>query len=778
MQGYRIPAALGGEIDALEALIADFGREAISAAELKAHRVPFGVYEQRTRGTYMVRIRCTAGIITPRQLAAIAHLAIRYGSGRLHVTTRQELQIHDVSLDRIIPVLRELASTGLSTRGGGGNTVRNITASWDAGIASTECFDVTPFAVELTSRLIARSDSWLLPRKFKIAFSGGDNDNALATINDLGFVARVKDGRQGFRVFVAGGMGRSPQPGHLLHDFAGIDEVFEIAESVKRLFSRFGNRRNRHTARLRFLWNTLTPEVFIGKYREIRQEVAAEGHAPFPGIHTLSGTNDNDDVVAAPSAPAGNREQWKQRHTGLQRQAGLYRVRVPLTLGDIPAAHAIELANALLPFGDDVIRFTQNQNVVLRNLPEQALDIFGNLLRKVAPRIDRPPVLTNAVACAGASTCQLGICLSRGALEATAAHLIQQSIDLDALGDFRLHFSGCSNSCGQHAVADLGFYGKAGRREGRAYPAYTVVAGGRPDGNGGTVLATKTGDIPARSVPAFTGEFLGHYASLRKSYATYQEYLAAQGYAKLASLIEKYNAVAENAVGASMYIDWGGTTEFSLEGRGTGECAAGLFDLIEIGLAQVRQLREQLEGSAVPISERAGLLRTLAVTAMRSLFPAVGETASSEREIPEQFTRHFVETGIVGPEFGPVVASVNAGDLTLLANEQGIVNLSAEVERLYAGLDDSLRFPPAVAHEAPLPAPHLEKDFRGVTCPMNFVKTKLALAQLTPGQVLRILLDSGDPVENVPRSVEAEGHRILDRKQVADYWQITILKGK
>ena len=226
LRAYTIPSSLKAEIDELESLISGFQKGSITEAELKAHRVPFGVYEQRKRGTYMVRIRCTAGIITPLQLKRVAELSLRFASGSLHITTRQEIQIHDVAIDDLGAIIRELADAGLSTRGGGGNTVRNVTAPWDSGVAPGEIFDVAPYSVALTSALIARADSWILPRKYKIAFATSEKDNAFATVNDLGFIAQINNGVPGFRVYVAGGMGRQSQPGHLLHEFVGTSEIF------------------------------------------------------------------------------------------------------------------------------------------------------------------------------------------------------------------------------------------------------------------------------------------------------------------------------------------------------------------------------------------------------------------------------------------------------------------------------------------------------------------------------------------------------------------------
>ncbi len=195
---YDIPATLPGELDELESYIGKYGRGELDAASLKARRVPFGCYEQRKDGTYMVRIRTTGGALTPAQLQVIGSLSQQYGSEAIHITTRQEFQIHDVALENVVPVMRALCAAGLSTRGGGGNTVRNIMISPDAGVSNDEVFDPSPYAFALTSRLISEPDSWVLPRKFKITFSNSEKDTAYAQFNDLGLITKIQNGVLGF----------------------------------------------------------------------------------------------------------------------------------------------------------------------------------------------------------------------------------------------------------------------------------------------------------------------------------------------------------------------------------------------------------------------------------------------------------------------------------------------------------------------------------------------------------------------------------------------------
>ena len=251
---YEIPSTLKDEIEQLDLHVQRYLAGSIDSDVLRVQRVPFGCYEQRENGTYMLRIRCPGGAIALRQLRMIAVVSKKYGRDSIHVTTRQEFQIHDLRLEDVIPAMRQLLTVGLGTRGGGGNTVRNIIVSSDAGISADEVFDPSPFVFALTSRLISEPDSWTLPRKLKIAFSNSAKDSAAAQFNDLGFIATVRDGQSGFRVYVAGGMGAKPDIGHLVHEFISADDVYLVAEAVKRVFAKYGNRSDKNAARLRFLW--------------------------------------------------------------------------------------------------------------------------------------------------------------------------------------------------------------------------------------------------------------------------------------------------------------------------------------------------------------------------------------------------------------------------------------------------------------------------------------------------------------------------------------------
>ncbi|WP_158240444.1 nitrite/sulfite reductase [Telmatospirillum siberiense] len=685
---YEIPSNLSAELAELDGYIADFRQGRLDAAALKAHRVPFGCYEQRRDGTFMVRIRTTGGALSPHQLGTIARISARYGASSLHVTTRQEFQIHDLSLEDVTTVMRELLAVGLASRGGGGNTVRNIMVSPEAGIGLDEVFDPSPHAFALTSRLISEGDSWLLPRKLKIAFSNSPADTGLAQFNDIGFIARIRDGVSGFRVYVAGGMGGKPEVGHLLHDFVPASDVYLIAEAVKRLFDKHGNRKKRNAARLRFLWNSAGEAGFRDLYAAELEALRTEGRPPLL-VEDFSVEGLAPDIAPL-SVGSSDFVEWKNRFVSAQRQAGLYSVLVPLFLGNVRNEDALRLADFLEPFGPQTIRATFGQNLRLRNIPEAYLGNVWSVLSGIGGLSRAPAMLANAVSCTGADTCQLGICLSKGALTATLDTLGKSDLPLDTVPDFRLHVSGCPNTCGQHLLADLGFFGNAGSKGQRMYPAYAVVAGARL-ADGQARFARQVARVSAHDVPSFARDVMALWIERKAAHASFADYIDNGGEGDMRTIAERYREIPDFRDDRSYYVDWGASEPFSLAGRGSGECAAGLFDLIELDLKAAARLRDGESGG--DLTEGARLQR-LAFLASRALLITRGVQTPSDASVFEAFRQHFLQSDLISPRFGEVVNAAERRDEAALLRLTSVVSeLLSAVESLYQSMDNSLRFP-------------------------------------------------------------------------------------
>ncbi|MEK7392233.1 MAG: nitrite/sulfite reductase, partial [Fibrobacterota bacterium] len=471
---YTNPDSLLPEIDELEGAIRQFEAGELDFGILKARRVPFGVYEQRTPGTYMTRIRCTAGTVTPTQFAALADLADRYGSPFLHLTTRQDIQIHDVSIGQIPSLLRDLAAIGLSSRGGGGNTVRNILGSPEAGHDKDEVFDIGPWVDALTDRLIREKDSWNLPRKFKISFASSDKDTALAGFNDLGFYpVPGPSGEPGFESWAAGGLGGKPRTALLLRPWIPASQAHVVTLAIKKFFDANGNRRNKRQARLRFLRDRFGDEGLLEKLNQAIDQELASGFEPL----VPQSRSPAPAWTGSVGTPGPGYAVWLSRNVEIHPKTETALVRVPVLLGDVDTDTARAFGNGLEPFGTDVIRLGLRQDLVLVGVPVGRLPDLHTLLAPLGLAKTTGGV-EDVVACTGADTCKLGMCFPKGATRALVDAAAKAGLADNAFEGLRVHISGCPNSCAQHMLADLGFFGAARRQGQRMYPAYRVVVGG------------------------------------------------------------------------------------------------------------------------------------------------------------------------------------------------------------------------------------------------------------------------------------------------------------
>ena len=423
----------------------------INAASLRAFRVPMGVYEQRIDGRFMVRVRIGAGLVLSRQMEVIAALSERYGNGELHVTTRQDIQIHDVALEDTPDIFEDLLDAGLSSRGGGGNTVRNVSACPRAGRCPNERFNTAPHAIATAAYLLQHPSSFNLPRKYKIAFSGCGNDCALACVADCGFFAQVRNGAQGFMVYAGGGLGPHPRGGIVIEEFIAMDQAPAMAEAVRRVFDQHGDRTNKHRARLRYVLERMGEEAFRAVCREQHAVVVREGLVGEPPVapdleSRFSRDGEEGDLQCAdfPTIP----ETWKPLvlEEKNPRRATL---RLPLPLGKIHADTLRAVARLAETHGLGLAVTTQHQELLVPGLRREHLPEAMAMLRETGLHeylSRRRPLL---VTCAGASTCKLGVCLSRSLARAIDARLDERGF-MATSNTPVIRISGCPNSCGGH----------------------------------------------------------------------------------------------------------------------------------------------------------------------------------------------------------------------------------------------------------------------------------------------------------------------------------------
>lgn len=790
---FKLPDTLPQDIAKFDKLAKEYIQQKISGTEFKAYRVPMGVYEQRKNEVYMARIRATGGVISPEQLTGIFDIALKHRSNLLHITTRQEIQIQNLELTEVKPLLDELLALGLATKGGGGNTVRNILVSVDSGVSRDEVFDTTPYAMALTSKVLSEPDSYRMPRKMKIAFSSNGKLD-YAAVNDVGLVAKVKDGKRGFLVYVGGGGGSKPTVGWKLFDFMPVEHLFILVEGMKAFFSGHGNRKNRSKARIRFIFYKLGAEETLRLIKDYYEKAKATQ----PLLLNAGEEEERPVYDYKPDAALlYNKAEyglWKKRYVSSQRQEGYNSVTLPVFLGNIPLEDAgkVEAWKRMLKFirrfGEHTIRFTP-QNIRLRNIPDEALPELFTLIQAFDGQSTVPVLVNNMLSCTGSDTCRLGLCLSKGLARAIRRQLLNSGLDLDRVSDVSIHVSGCPNTCGQPLWADLGFIGKVLRND-HVYPAYQVLLAASRDEN--PKFGEVVGTVSARDVPAFVTRLFKDYLDTASDHERFREYLRGRGREKALQLIEGYKTIPSFEDDKNYYFDWGADQLFSVVKRGQAECAAGVFDMIKVDLDAITMDRQKLE-TETDITKINALLYEIVYAAARMLLVTRGLDPATTDDVFDMFIKDFINAGLVDAKYKSLVETAKAekNNYNYTLRKAEINNLADAVITLYHGMDDSLQF-----KDVPLspstpsgtavagggkPAedgrPERFKDLRGVACPMNFVRVKLELAAMPSGGLLEIWLDDGQPIENVPRSAQGEGHAVVSQeKEPEGYWKVIIKK--
>ncbi|HEX7581226.1 MAG TPA: nitrite/sulfite reductase, partial [Thermoanaerobaculia bacterium] len=525
------------DVDLFVETLGRFERGEIGADAWRAFRLIHGVYGQRQDDVQMLRVKIPQGVLSASQLDALADVA-SFSRGFLHVTTRQNVQLHFVKLSDAEAALRRLLESGLTTRGAGGNTVRNVTTCAFAGVAPDELFDVSPYAEALTRHFLRHPLSSTLPRKFKIAFEGCADDHGVTTINDLGFRAAVRDGVRGFRITVGGGTGTLPVAGHPLFEFLPAAEILAAGEAVLGVFHRIGDREHKERNRVKFLIREMGFPAF-------RQEVLSALAAlklvaagvslrlPFDPAHPPEEAPPNSPRLSPPTiaeaeratkaelrgpgllpvTPRGtpSRQEFAASNVRPQRQQGFVSVVVTLPLGDVTAPQLRLIGQLALSYGDGTVRLTHDQNLVLRWI--RASDVAELHRRLSAAGLGTPGAgsVTDVTTCPGAESCRLAVTRSRG-LGRLLHDFLADRPELAALApQLKLKASGCPNGCGHHHIAGIGFQGSARQLDGRAVPQYFVMTGGELTRDE-TFFAKTVARIPARRIPEATERLLELYA--------------------------------------------------------------------------------------------------------------------------------------------------------------------------------------------------------------------------------------------------------------------------
>lgn len=787
---FKLPQEILDDIGRYAKDLEDYLAGRITAQKFRPLRVPRGIYGQRKEKLFMARVRMVSGKVYLHQLEKLAQAAQKYGTGSLHVTTRQDIQIHHVKIEDTIKVIRELAQADLSPRGGGGNTIRNIMNCPLSGICPKEVFDTSGYNAALTGYLLKNPRNYNLPRKFKIIFDGCSDCCALSRVNDLGFVAVKKDGKPGFKVFCGGGMGLHSAIGFLLEEFIPVEDIAFITESVLRVFDKYGERKNRHKARLRFLVESIGTDEFKRRYREELEKVRKESISP---LEIITDSAQPEQAKAAPTIRGLSQDsdfkRWLNDSVFKHKQDNYYYAQARLELGDISSEKLLKLCALLKELNKQEIRTTAFQNIAIVYLKEEELPRLYAGLKELGFAPGKAQGITDIVSCMGALTCNLGICNSRGLALELARMLKKEGMSEERLGGIDIKISGCPNSCGQHPIAPLGFFGATRRSENHTAPFYRIVLGGRA-ATENAALSKECGLVPARNVPALVRDFLKNYLAGKDKAEDFYAYLERRGYQDMTALSKQYERLPSYRENKDYYFDWGKDEEFSLAGIGPGECGAGVLDMIEADILEadssLKKAKELLDSDNLDLSAKE-FSRVFSLCS-RCLLVTFGLEPKNDLEAFKYFKEKFVSTKVVSDTFNDITEKaweLNSPGLTkgrIKELDGYVVSLLNEVKEAYKNMDSSFKFFPRQnigVGETPEKNQAQEVhilDLKGVRCPMNYVQAKLFLENAAVGSTVEICLDEGEPIQNVPVSLKNDGQEIVEIKKIDGYYKVLVKK--
>jgi len=586
LQARPLDPGVAEELDKFEAGVRGYLAGEIEEDVFRVFRLNQGIYGQRQGGHHqMLRVKVPYGSVTPEQLEMFAHIADAYSRGWGHLTTRQNVQFHFVQLEQTPEVLRLLASVGLTSREACGDTVRNVTGCHLAGACPFEVLDISPWAQATTDFFLRNPYAQRLPRKFKINFSGCVTDCGQAMFNDVGVIAVNRprpDGslEPGFKVFVAGGLGANPHPALALEEFTPRDDLMPTLEALVRVFDHYGNRDNKLRARMKWLVDTMGID-------ELRERIFKERKF-LPAASSYSGGLP-DVVQERGDAPAGMGtgpvtqvgespveflgldpyEKWDKANVVRGRANGTVSAYAYCRLGDITTAQFRALADIQRDFGVE-IRVTNRQNFVLRGLAEEQLADLHARLGAIGMADPGAELARDVVACPGADTCNLAVTQSRGLADDIGRAL--ELAGLAEVGGVRVNISGCTNSCGQHHISDIGFVGLERRAHGRPAPGYQMLLGGKV-GQTEVEFGQKAVKLPAKRASEAVVRIVGKFANERNAGEAFPQWLERSGGAAgVGTLVKDLDDFPDPEAAPEFYVDFDETGPYVAD-VGASECA-------------------------------------------------------------------------------------------------------------------------------------------------------------------------------------------------------------
>lgn len=633
----------------LEKKIRLFREGKINEEKFRSLRLARGVYGQRQQGVQMVRIKLPYGRMSVKQLLRIADISDEYATGNLHLTTRQDIQIHYVSLESTPELWSKLEMDNITLREACGNTVRNITASAIAGIDPDEPFDVSPYAHEMFKYFLRNPICQEMGRKIKIAFSSSDKDSAVTYIHDLGFIPKVrKEGDleiRGFKVVVGGGLGAQPHIAKVTQEFLREELIIPYTEAVLRVFDRYGERTNRNKARLKFLINK------IG-FEEFNRLVIEEGIALKTKTYFVDYSSYNQ--ITAPELKSvdtvdvndiSKYQAWRKTNVFEQKQKSFFGVYIKVSTGDIKTDKSRLLAAVVNKYAADDVRITINQGLLLKFVREQYLpNIFNELneLGLAEPGFDSVADITS---CPGTDTCNLGISSSTGITRELEKVILEEYPDLIYNSDIKIKISGCMNSCGQHGLANIGFHGSSIKVGLNVAPALQVLLGGGGLGDGSGRIADKVLKVPSKRAPAVLRAILDDYDSNSLDGEYFNDYYDRRTERYFYQLLKPFADLS--TFQDDEFVDWGHEAKYA-PAIGVGECAGVMIDLVATLLYESEEKLGWANESLSQFHYSDSIYHSYAVfiNSAKALLLDRQVICNTQNGIINDFDKHFVETGI------------------------------------------------------------------------------------------------------------------------------------
>lgn len=599
----------------------------------------------------MMRIKIPFGRLSSEQLEVHCDLAEEYSDQILHVTTRQDIQLHFVHIDDTPDLMRRLAAVDITTREACGNSVRNVTACQYSGVCDDETFDVTPYADSIMHFLLGHDDTMDFGRKMKIAFSGCEEKPCgLTAFHDIGALARMQDGRRGFKVVVGGGLGAVPYVAPTYSEFVPEEELFPLAQAICRVFGQLGEKANRSRARIKFLVKKLGIEEFRRIVEEERKNLRPDPR----WTNFISELQKTDEIPTRKGSerpkeglPVGF-ERWSVHNVRPQKQKGYSVVLVKLPLGDFTPRQGRGLADIARDFGTSSVRLTADQNLIIRWIPGEDLPAVFERLTTLGLAEPGAETISDITSCPGTDTCKLGISASRGLAGELRKRLSVVQEQKKSVENLHIKCSGCFNSCGQHHVADIGFLGVSRTVAGRRVPHFQLVVGGEWTNNASN-YGLAIGAVPSKNVPAAVDVLTKAFAETGNDGEKFREWVDRIGKREVKKMITPLTEVPSYEADASFYADWGDPREYTIGDIGVGECAGEVVSFVEMGLsAAERELFEaQLSLDEGNASKAADLGYRSMLAAARALARETNPNLSEEPdEVVSEFKKNLVDTEI------------------------------------------------------------------------------------------------------------------------------------